>query len=88
MERVERVRAQRQVLASLERSRERVAVVAGARQRGRDQLAQLLRRDLLARVVHGREVGSRRPVSAEVVGLDGEAAAAKGPAQTDARPRL
>ena len=49
-------------------------MVTGVLERGRDELAQLRRRHLLARRVDGREVGGRR-AAVQVVGLDREAEA-------------
>ena len=59
VERPERVGAQRQVLALLELRRQRVGQVPRMDERGADQLAQLLRRHVLAGGIHRREIRRR-----------------------------
>ena len=82
----ERVGAKRQALRCEERGRELLRVVTCVRQHARDQAAQLLLAEILARGIDGREVGGVVGV-AEVVGLDGEAVAVLAAAQAHARPR-
>ena len=68
------VGSERKPAVALHRSRQGVGMITGVLERGRDQLAQLRRRHLLARRVDGREVGRRR-AAVQVVGLDREAEA-------------
>ena len=71
MERPERVGAQRQVLALLELRRQRVGQVPRVDERRADQLAQLLRRHVLAGWIDGSEV-RRRDDAVQVEGADVE----------------
>ena len=83
----ERVCEQREPPPRLHVRRDRIGPVAGTRQHGRDHLAKLLDRDLLARRVDGREIrGLGHPV--QVVRLDGELAAPELAAQADMGSRL
>ena len=86
MQRDERVGAQRQPSLDLERGRQRVGPVARVRERGRDELAQLRGRDLLARRIDGREVRGRG-AAVQVVGAHLEAVAVRRAAQPHARAR-
>ncbi len=88
MERVERVVPERQPLLRLQRRRQRVGKGGCERERRLDQLAELLRRDLLARRVDGREVRGRVRLLAEVVALDREPVAGRLAAQPHVGARL
>ena len=83
----QRVRDQREPPSRLHVRRDRIGPVTGMRQHGRDHLAKLLDRDLLARRVHGREVRSLGH-AVEVVRLDRELAAPELAAQADVGSRL
>ena len=87
VEHEERVALQRQCLAVAELGRQRVEVVDDVPERVRDERAQPLRRDLLARGIDGREVGGRLAL-ADVVRLDVEAVPAGLAAQAHVHARL
>ena len=84
VDRGERVAFQRQLLALAQLGRERVVDVAETGERGVDDAADGLRRDLLRGRVDGREVGGGVRL-AEVVTADVETVAAELPAQADPR---
>ena len=84
VQRDERVAAQRQAALGLQGSRERIRAIVGERQRRLDEVAELRRRDLLARGVDRCEVGRRRaPV--QVVRTDREPVAVRRAAQPHPR---
>ncbi len=87
MDRRERVAAKRQAAVGLQARRQRVGPVADERQRRLDQLAQLRRRDLLARGVDRCEVGGRR-AAVEVERAHCEAEAVRCAAEADVRAGL
>ena len=87
VDRRQRVASERQPALRLQRRRQRVGMVGHERQRRLDELAQLRRRDLLARRIDRREVGRRR-AAVEVERAHGEAEAVRGAAQTHVRARL
>ena len=78
------VGAQRKTFAREERRRQRLPGIAHEWKRLRAKLAQLLLRDVLARGVHGREVGSL-DLALEVVRRDGEAELVRTSSQPNAR---
>ena len=87
VERPERVGAQRQVLALLELRRQRVGQVPRVDERRADQLAQLLRRHVLAGWIDGSEV-RRRDDAVQVEGADVESVTPLAAAQAHVRSRL
>src|SRR5262245_48419267 len=84
VKRVQSVWLQREPASLPQLSREGIPIVAGARKCSGDELAQLPRRDLLARWVDGGEVG-RRLDPVEVVGADVELSPAQLAAEADPR---
>ena len=87
MQRVQGVRLQRQRAPGLEIGGQRVGEVVHRLEGGADQLAELLGRDVLARVVDGHE-RLRAGDGGELVGADGERPAPERPDQPDTRPGL
>jgi hypothetical protein len=85
VQRPQRVDPLRQALTFLQRGRQRIR--ERRRQRRLDELAELPRRDLLARRIHRREVG-RCGRLAEVVRLDVEPEPTLAAAEPDVRSRL